>query len=262
MLPWRREALASVLLGAFVVVSCVLPPAKVDEGAGGGGAGGSGAFGGGGNGGGGGGGGDCSNAEECGDVDSYVCDPATATCQTGCTTTSCAGDEICVPQSTGAAVGACYTSCYPLEACANGGTCNPSFDGAFGVCWPAGAGEEGQGCSPTDVSSGCVQGLLCAADGAQPVCRFSCDFWGGSPFCPQPQLCDVSGRCVEEGQPVPVDEICYAAGTPCGNGAYAWMGICATDNVCRRVCRVNNPSDCTASESCIGAAGETVGLCF
>lgn len=260
MSPRHRVGLASALLGAVVVVSCVLPPAKVDDGPSGGGAGGSGAFGGGG-----GGAASCSDVTDCGDPANVVCDPATLTCQPpGCSTTiGCASDQVCVVQTTGATVGACYPSCVPDTGCANGATCSPTdLNGKSGACWPSGAGSDGQACSFTSTNTDCVQGLLCGNDEGQWVCRSVCNFWSG-PLCPSGQYCNLVGGCFAQlHDPTPIGGTCgSAANTPCGNDGFAWTGICASDQVCRRVCRADEPSDCLSPEFCNLAPGESVGLC-
>jgi hypothetical protein len=209
-------------------------------------------------------GGPCTDATDCPNTSTLVCDPATATCVAGqCSDTlACPTGKTCVSQVDEATVGACYPECSLGAPCPAGATCNyGAYDGSDGFCWNSGSSTEGQSCSPKSLSTGCVTGLLCAQDNGVPVCRKVCNYWDGAPGCPSGQHCALNFVCFSEAstETAAIGGTCSfsaTGGEPCGSDGSAWRGICLDQGTgtlfCTKMCRPGFTADCPAGQSCTG----------
>ena len=212
----------------------------------------------------------CNVAEDCGDTSTRVCDRKTAKCAAaGCGNgVTCPGGEVCMRQTDDALIGACYQSCTPFSSgsCPTGSVCKVmKFDHSAGVCMLEGQVPSGGACEPSIVSTGCAEGNVCHAEIGGTFCRQPCDFWSSSPTCPMIQACVAGSTCSNDAvDPAPIDAPCDSAapeGNPCGLEGQAARGACVSEGVavmCRKICRMNSETDCTAPATCreyYGSAG-------
>ncbi|HQP36995.1 MAG TPA: hypothetical protein PLI95_17545, partial [Polyangiaceae bacterium] len=172
------------------------------------------------------------------------------------------------------AIGACYPSCKPFAAaaCVGDAECVViTFDQEKGICLPRGAAKEGEACNPSDVTTGCAQGLVCASESAGYLCRQQCDFLAAQPSCPGMQVCMVGSSCsnapVDPATPGVACDAAAPEATPCALDGQAARGVCVAETtdggesmICRKVCRMGNGTDCGSGESCQDYFG-TAGLC-
>lgn len=143
------------------------------------------------------------------------------------------------------------------------------FDQTQGVCVRAGTAAEGNACEPSDVTTGCAPGLVCAAEFAGQVCREQCDFLAAQSTCPSSQVCVVGSFCSDGAvDPAPIDTYCDGGApeaNPCGIEGGVARGVCILESggsgtaiMCRRVCRMSQANDCSAGQTChdyFGSAG-------
>src|SRR5262249_16027888 len=145
----------------------------------------------------------CSDAEDCSNPATMVCDPNTLKCGAGeCTgTQACPTGEICLAQVPQPAVGACYTSCKPFTtgACGTGKDCVAvNLDLTDGAWFNSGTKGEGVACTVSDTNTGCKLGYLCVRDVGSYVCRQDCNYFASSPGCLLQQRCVIGGVCSAE----------------------------------------------------------------
>jgi cysteine-rich repeat protein len=205
----------------------------------------------------------CEDPVDCGDVDSFVCDvesetcqatqctPVAGTCGSGCTgATAC-----CVEQETGTGLGACYQGCDPYDfACVNGLECtNLAFNQGGGYCQLPGLATVGASCTRTSVSTGCTQGNVCLNLGTADLCYQDCDFFG-TPTCGGGNTCYLGGYCdtAEAVNVAILGQVCAGAAAydhchPNGDG---FSGVCAPGSlVCTQLCQLwsisSNVTPCT-----------------
>ncbi len=219
----------------------------------------------------------CESAEDCGDPSSAICEPVTRKCgaaQCDAQGLECAAGQMCLAQGDDTAIGACYPSCKPFAAaaCVGDAECVViTFDQEKGICLPRGTAKEGEACNPSDVTTSCAQGLVCAAESAGNLCRLQCDFLAAQPSCPGMQVCTVGSSCsnapVDPATPGAACDGAAPEATPCALDGQAARGVCVAETtdggesmICRKVCRMGNGSDCGAGESCQDYFG-TTGLC-
>lgn len=233
-------------------------------------------------------GGPCLSAEDCPNEMSQICDVETKTCQPAeCSVffdpPYCDPGSFCMSQygmlidheELGPSTGACYPTCTPAEAgsqgdCEAGSTCfalDPVQ--SFGMCLEIGGPAVGEPCDPTDVSTGCEVGGLCA--GEPPTCHAICDYLSVESSCPSGTYCTILNLCepLVAGDDAPVGASCDP-GSPvladCGPEGDAFVGLCfATFDEpasCRRVCELADPQ-CPGGLSCIPTfSSPDVGLCM
>lgn len=233
-------------------------------------------------------GGPCVSAEDCPNEVDQICDVETKTCQPSeCNLffdpPFCDADQVCMSQygplvdhdESGSAMGACYPTCTPGPAgtqgdCEAGATCFPLDPiQTFGMCLATGGPEVGEACDPTDVSTGCAAGALCA--GEPPTCHAICDYLTVDNDCPSGTYCSILNLCepLAAGDDAPVGALCDATApflADCGPEGDAFRGLCfATFDEaasCRRVCKTADPQ-CPGGLSCIATfSNPDVGLCM
>ncbi len=230
----------------------------------------------------------CSNAEECGDPNHLVCDPATATCQSGeCDSQDkCANpSEQCIAQVAAAKVGACYPGCVPFSTgngCSPDHECvNASWDQGTGYCNARGTHTVGQACTRIDLSTDCVAGSVCKNIGSDVSpdfrCVQQCDFFGTTTTRACTGLddsCFLGSVCLQTStqqvDPAGIGELCgindYVS---CGLNAVTGVvdGVCddafsSGTYRCYRSCRLGNDADCHGSGTCTDAHwGNGLGDC-
>ncbi len=215
----------------------------------------------------------CTDAADCGDAGTMVCDPVTATCiAPECTdTTPCGTNERCVFQDPVETIGVCRPKCQVAgPACANGATCVEYLGGSGpdGTCVPAGTTKAGQTCTSSAISTGCEKGLVCAGLVATPTCVPTCDYW--TPTLPCVNGACYLGACLESGDGANVDAECLLniENVNCGVATTAagqvWSGVCMKFSgsypFCHQFCLVNQGGSCPSGETCLTIADE-IGIC-
>lgn len=214
----------------------------------------------------------CSNAEECGDPAHFICDPSSATCQSGqCDHNDPCPDanDICISQIAAATVGACYPKCTPFTSgngCAPNEECiTASWDQLSGYCNKRGSNLVGQPCTRIDLSTDCVAGAQCRNIGTDVYpdfrCVQQCSFFstGTTRVCTDPDFaCFQGGNCLETttqqvdaagiGEPCSVWDF-----VPCGLDPVTGIARGVCDNYftsgayyCYQTCRLGSNADCGA----------------
>jgi len=229
----------------------------------------------------------CTDPVDCGNVNAFVCDVDTQSCQPNqCTVqagtcgTGCVGtDPCCIEQEAGTGLGACYEVCDPYDtACPAGLECsNVAYNQGAGFCLHAGTAAIGATCAPTEVDTGCVPGGLCLNDAGTNRCFRECDFFG-TPICNAGDSCYPFGYCdtalavnaANFGQP------CGAAATaadPCHPNNAGFLGTCQDGGggtlYCYQLCQLWSRSGVVApcltgicNDAFTGDWAGDIGLCY
>ncbi len=199
----------------------------------------------------------CGDPADCGDVNSFICDVNTQTCQaTQCTPaagncgTGCTGvTACCFEEETGTGLGACFELCDPYDfACPTGLDCtNVNSNQGAGFCQQPGPAAMGAVCTASSVGTGCVAGSTCLNDGANDACFEVCDFFGSTPSCTDAaSSCHVGGYCdtAEAVNAANIGELCTgtpAAWDPCHAKGDGFAGICVNPGSgleCVELCQI------------------------
>ncbi len=217
----------------------------------------------------------CATQNDCPAPYDQVCDPQTAVCAPAqCGTTSgksCDASHICVYETAGATIGACYAKCTPFSstsACASGEECViGSFDGVQGFCMKQGSLATGASCTGSNVDTQCVAGSVCIPDPTQHFCREQCDFWGSAHACSDTHLCTPPGVCTGDvTDPAATGTPCAktsVAGTLCGPSNGKLLGWCigqAGSTKCDAWCRMQG-NDCAGNQTCQPTNVPSIGYC-
>jgi hypothetical protein len=216
----------------------------------------------------------CSTQNDCPQPYDQVCDPNSATCTAAeCGETSgksCDASDICVYESEGSTIGACYAKCTPFapNACPSGQECViGSFDGVQGFCMTQGTIAKGATCTGSNVTTQCVAGSVCIPDPTQQFCREQCDFWGAQHACSDALLCTPPGVCTGDvTDPAATGTPCAktsVAGTLCGPSNGKLLGWCIGNTgsaQCDAWCRMQG-NDCTGNQTCQPTNVPSIGYC-
>ena len=218
------------------------------------------------------------NAADCGDPTTEVCDPYLKICepaQCDGAAAPCPANKVCLSQTAGGMVGACYNDCTAFSAnsgCTAGQFCIP-VDPATnaGACFTVGTGGLNMQCTQDAVSTGCVTGSVCVNDAlANPVCRTVCDLWNAPGVCGVGLHCVAGDLCSSQvPDPATIGGTCAAAavaGAGCAAVGKAVTGSCqgtAGSLTCFKFCRVGNSTDCTSPATCMAVFTglPSLGLC-
>jgi hypothetical protein len=221
----------------------------------------------------------CETPKDCASPADQICDPSSGVCaEPQCGTSSgksCDANHVCVYQMSGVTIGACYPRCTPFATAPSAGSCAQgqecvigSFDGVTGYCKPTGTLAAGAPCTGSSTSTTCVPGYVCIPDPSQHFCREQCDFWGAAHDCSDAKLCTPPGVCTGDViDPAALDAPCAtssAAGTLCGAVGPRALGWCIGSpgkTVCSKWCRMQQASDCPASEACKPTNVPSIGYC-
>jgi hypothetical protein len=219
----------------------------------------------------------CTNAIDCGDVTTQVCDPYTALCGPGqcdANTAVCPAGHTCLGEVQSPNVGACYVSCTTFTA--NSGCTASQFCDSVnlatheGACFNVGTAAVNTTCTQNVISTGCVTGSICVDDNlANPVCRKACDYWTAPAGCGVGLRCGVGSLCSSAtSDPAAIHGSCAAGavvGTGCAANANAVTGACVDSGLanleCLKWCRLGG-NDCVNPEVCTDVGVANVGVCF
>ncbi len=229
----------------------------------------------------------CGDPADCGDVNAFICDVNTQTCQAGqCTPaasscgTGCTGaTACCIEEEAGTGLGACFELCDPYDfACPTGQECtNVNSNQGAGLCQQPGTEAVGAACAASTVNTDCVTGSACLYDGSSNVCFEVCDFFGTPTCTDAASSCHMGGYCdtAEAVNAANIGQACSGATAwdPCHAKSDGFAGVCldpGTGLECYELCQIWSLSGtvtvCTTgncNDALTGTAFEgDIGLCY